>query len=183
MEGDFALDFTISCPDMRHCNVIRNKAKTYEEVQQVDGHHMLMDDKQLHGDGKQLQADGQQLQADGQQLQADGQQQQAHGQQLQAHGQYLEMEGKQLQVNGHQLPDDRQQVEEAVKSDGVKNIGNRNAEVEDDLDTRSGSAEYTEDGDDTQEIMRIFRPMQGEIILLPSLFPSTLFCYSFCNNY
>jgi hypothetical protein len=44
---------------------------------------------------------------------------------------------------------------------------------EDDLDNRSGSAEYTDDGDDTEEIMRIFRPMQGKLGL------SLPFCANF----
>ena len=53
MEGDFALDFTISCPNYRTCKIVSNRDKQQlhgQQQLQQDGKQLEMEDKQLLSD-------------------------------------------------------------------------------------------------------------------------------------
>jgi hypothetical protein len=57
MEGDFALDFTISCPNFRHCYTSSSSRQLQHDQKQL-GEQLQQDQKQL---GEQLQQDQKQL--------------------------------------------------------------------------------------------------------------------------
>jgi hypothetical protein len=46
MEGDFALDFTISCPSFRHCNTSSSTRQLQQDQKQL-GEQLQQDQKQL----------------------------------------------------------------------------------------------------------------------------------------
>jgi hypothetical protein len=49
MEGDFALDFTISCPNFRHCNTSSSTSRQLQHHQKQLGGQLQQDQKQLEG--------------------------------------------------------------------------------------------------------------------------------------
>jgi hypothetical protein len=48
MEGDFALDFTISCPNFRHCYTSIS-SRQLQQDQKQPGEQLQQDQKQLEG--------------------------------------------------------------------------------------------------------------------------------------